>query len=182
MEKIFKEALPLLSGALTGGIPGLAIAAAGKLASYFGFSDASVEGVKKAMNGLSPDQILAAKKLDQEFALENRRLDNESKLIDYTNQKDLLNADVTDRASARAANTVTGSQDIFVKCLAVIIISGGFYILGKVLFGGVAVNVSDMVAGMILGFIIQSVASPIQYFFGSSSGSVAKTNIMAKKE
>lgn len=61
------ETLPAIGSFLAGPAGTLAGAGIEWLASKFGASDKTVEGIKQALSGMTPEQLLAAKKLDIEF-------------------------------------------------------------------------------------------------------------------
>lgn len=61
------EALPAIGSFLAGPAGGLAGSAIQWLASKFGASDNTVEGIKQTLSGMTSDQVLEAKKLDIEF-------------------------------------------------------------------------------------------------------------------
>jgi hypothetical protein len=68
------ESLPAIGSFLLGPAGGIAGAGIEWLASKFGASDKTVEGIKQVLANAKPDDLLAAKKLDiefQEFCLEN---------------------------------------------------------------------------------------------------------------
>ena len=68
------EALPAIGTFLAGPAGGLAAAGVQWLAEKFGASETTVEGVKQAVSGMKPEQLLEAKKLDiefQKFCLDN---------------------------------------------------------------------------------------------------------------
>lgn len=68
------EALPAIGSFLGGPAGGLVGSGIEWLAGKLGASDKTVEGIKQTLSGMSPDQLLAAKKLDiefQQFCMEN---------------------------------------------------------------------------------------------------------------
>ena len=61
------EALPAVGAFLGGPAGGLVGSGIEWLAGKFGASDKTVEGIKQTLAGMTPEQLLAAKKLDIEF-------------------------------------------------------------------------------------------------------------------
>lgn len=72
------EALPAVGSFLGGPAGGLVGSGIEWLAGRFGASDKTVEGIKQTLSGMSPDQLLEAKKIDIEF--QKFCLDNDIKL------------------------------------------------------------------------------------------------------
>lgn len=94
ISQMLKAVSPWIAAALGGpaGIAGMAIDAAAKA---LGASDKTVAGIKNAIAGMTPDQELALKKADQDFALQmqSRGFENiESMEGFYTNQLTAVNA------------------------------------------------------------------------------------------
>jgi len=68
------KALPVIGSFLGGPAGGLVGSGIEWLADKLGASDKTVEGIKQTLSGMSPEQLLAAKKMDidfQQFCMEN---------------------------------------------------------------------------------------------------------------
>ena len=68
------DALPVIGTFLAGPIGGLAGSAITFLAEKFGASEKTVDGIKNAISGMKPEDLLRAKQIDlefQKFCLEN---------------------------------------------------------------------------------------------------------------
>lgn len=63
------DALPAIGSFLSGPAGTLAGSAIAWLADKLGASDATVEGIKQTLAGMSPEQLLQAKKLDYDFQM-----------------------------------------------------------------------------------------------------------------
>ena len=88
---ILKTVAPWLGTAIGGPLGGMAV---DFIADKLGLPEKSVDAVKQAIAGMTPEQALALKQSDQEFALHMQT-------IGYANIKDLEELAVKDRDSAR---------------------------------------------------------------------------------
>lgn len=168
-----KKAAPYLVTALTGNVPALAAMAAKDISDVLGVSD-DVEEVKKALNegSMPPEVVAKLKEQEQAFALKMRELG-------YRELIDLETIAAGDRASARQREIQT--NDWMPKALGLIVTFGFFGILIFLLIHGVPVIGGDVLLVM-LGALGSAWGAIINYYFGSSSGSDAKTKIMANKQ
>lgn len=66
---LVKSTLPWLTAALNGPV-GVATLAAGKIAEHLGIGEKTVDAVKVAIAGATPEQLLGMKKLENDFSLE----------------------------------------------------------------------------------------------------------------
>lgn len=85
--KTVSDILPWISAALTGGPIGIAGMAVKTVADYLGVKDTTIQSVTNALNGATPEQLLAMKSLDNDFALK-------MKAIGYQHETDLANNDL----------------------------------------------------------------------------------------
>ena len=68
----------------------------------------------------------------------------------------------------------------FIPALLSIIITTGFFtLLGALVFGGVTIQDSQIML-MLLGMLASSFGMVMQFWFGTTSGSAQKTDIIAK--
>ena len=70
-QALLKTVAPWIGTAIGGPLGGMALSAA---ASALGVSDKTAEGLKAALAGTTPEQMLALKKADQDFALQMQAL------------------------------------------------------------------------------------------------------------
>lgn len=63
--------------------------------------------------------------------------------------------------------------------LSLIITTGFFTLLGAMIFGGITVQDSQIMI-MLLGMLASSFGAVMQFWFGTTSGSSVKTDIIAK--
>ena len=157
-----KQIAPTIASALGGPLAGLAVSAISKAVGV----DEKDVGDLIANNKLTAEQVAQVKLAE----IELKRQENELGL----NFESLA---VDDRKSAREMQATTRS--IVPPALAAIVTLGFFGILGGMLFGKVS-TADNTVLTMMLGSLGTAWTGIIAYYFGSSAGSQAKTDLMAK--
>jgi len=157
-----KQIAPTVASALGGPLAGMAVAAISKAV---GVEEDKVQDLI-ASNKMSAEQIAQIKVAEIELQKQANELGlNFEKLA------------VEDRGSARAMQMATRS--IVPPALAAIVTVGFFAILGGMMFG--KMSVADNTAlTMMLGSLGTAWTGIIAYYFGSSAGSQAKTDLLAK--
>jgi len=161
-RNIVGSVAPKIATALGGPLAGLAVQA---IAGVFGLGEgATKEDVAKAVANATPEQLLALKKADHDFAVRMRELDI-----------DLEDIAARDRDSARLRESTV--RDWMPGILAVLVTAGFFGALGYLLVAGKPQHGGDALLVM-LGALGTSFAAVIAYYFGSSAGSKAKTDGM----
>lgn len=164
---LIKTVAPWIGTALTGPLGGMAVTAA---ANALGVSDKTVDSVKQAIAGATPEQMLALKKADQDFALQMQELG-------FKNVTDLETIAANDRANARDMQKTTRSPVPAV--LSVIVTVGFFGLLAGMLMG--VLHVSDSQALLLmLGSLSTGWAAVMAYWFGTTHDSGRKTEMLAK--
>lgn len=161
-----KSLAPTVASALLGPLGGVAVSALGEL---LGVSEATQTKIADAITTgqMTPEQISALKQLELEY------LNNEK-------ERGFRYAELEfkDRDSARQANVQGGTQNkLFWLSLVLLIVALGCEVL--VLFYGYPITVDAIVVGRVLGLMDSIVILVITYWFGSSSGSARKTDLMA---
>ena len=152
-------------GGPVGAVAGLGVKA---LCSLFGVeasADDAVGKVAQALNGMTPEQAVALKQLDQQFIKDMRALD-----------VDVFRLEVDDRKSARAENkssTVPG-------WLSAIIVAGWVVLMWALFKGRVPPDSRELVSRA-LGTADAALMAVIYFWFGSSYGSARKTELGAKQ-
>jgi hypothetical protein len=159
-----KTLAPLLGTALAGPLGG---AAASFIADKLGVKEATIEAVTDVLNSgkMSADQIASLKLAEIEF----------EKFLKQ-NAIDLEKIHAGDRDSARKLQTTTQSN--IPGFLAVGVTFGFFGILLFLLLEGVPATGGDALLVM-LGALGAAWGSVISFYFGSSSGSAAKTEALS---
>jgi GH24 family phage-related lysozyme (muramidase) len=188
VEKLAPTIASVVGGPLTGG-------AISMLENVFGLTPAvgapltdRQAAVAGAISGATPEQLLAMKKADQDYAAKMAELG-------FKNQADLaalvVNEEqtyVADTADARRVNA--GKTQVFYLACAVLMIFGLVTALSlwgayELLTGGLPIkdaSVIGMVAGFlgtIIGYTAANAQQVVGFFFGSSKGSERKSEQMA---
>jgi hypothetical protein len=161
MNDFIKKALPWLGTALGGPLGGLAVSAIGDV---LGLSDATESSIKAAIAGATPEQMLALKKADNDFAVQMQSMG-------LKNVVDLEQIAAGDRASARAREMAV--KDHTPATLAYAVTLGFFGVLGFMLVGTPPAAGHEALLVM-LGSLGTAWAGIIAYYFGSSAGSAKK--------
>ena len=166
---LVKTVAPWIGTALGGPLGGLAVEAA---ANAFGLSDKTADAVKNALGGATPEQMLALKNADQQFALQMRALD-------FKNLADLEALAAGDRASARGMQTATPSK---VPALLTCFVVGAFTatLILLLRFDVPATN-RDIVVYMI-GQLSGGFTSALAFWLGTTRDSSRKTELLARAD
>jgi hypothetical protein len=157
-----KQIAPTIATALGGPLAGMAVSAISKA---IGVDEDKVTDIISS-NKLTADQVAQIKIAEIELAKQAQELGlNFEKLA------------VDDRKSAREMQAVTRSW--VPPLLAASVTLGFFAILGGMMFG--QMSVADNTAlTMMLGSLGTAWTGIIAYYFGSSAGSQAKTDLLSK--
>jgi len=137
-----------------------------------------VAEITLAIKNATPEQLLALKKADNDYAIQIKELDVR-----------LDEAYISDTQDARHVHS--GDQRVFWLGVCVLItfaavIAGVLYSAHQILLAGLKVADPSTVAvvftliGTLVGYVAANAQQVIGYFFGSSKGSSDKTNAMAK--
>lgn len=164
-KKIVATVAPGIATALGGPLAGIAVQAIGK--AVLGREDASAADVEAAVLGASPDTLLALRKAEQDFAVRMAELDI-----------DLERIHAGDRASARDREARTG--DWTPRVLAAIVVIAWAVIQWHILTEVVPAEMREL-AARALGTLDMALGMVLGYYFGSSAGSKAKTDALAKR-
>lgn len=166
-QTIIKTVAPWIGTALGGPLGGMAVEAA---ASALGVSDKTADAVKQALAGVTPDQMLALKKADQDFALQMQALG-------FKQVTDLEAIAAGDRKDARDMQRATRS--IMPAVLSCVVTVGFLGLLTGMMLG--VLHVSDSQALLLmLGALGAAFGAVIQFWFGTTHDSGRKTDMLAK--
>jgi hypothetical protein len=165
---LVRTVAPSIATAVGGPLAGMATRAISEalLGKPDGTEDELIDAAAKA----SPDQLLALKKAEQDFAVRMREL-----------EIDLQRIDAADRSSAREREVKTG--DWTPKALAGAVTLGFFGVLGYMIAYGLPTQGGEALLVM-LGTLGTAWGGIVSYYFGSSAGSKEKSeamNRMARK-
>jgi hypothetical protein len=158
------QVAPTIATALGGPLAGVAVKTLSNV--LLGHEGGSEDDVKAAMASASPDQLAALKKIDADFKVQMRELDI-----------DLERIAAGDRDSARKMQSET--RDWVPKLLAIVITLGFFGILVWMLINGMPTTGTEALL-MMLGALGTAWTGVVNFYYGSSAGSKAKTDAMAK--
>jgi hypothetical protein len=157
---------PTIATAIGGPVAGMAVKA---LAGALGLSqDSSADDIQTAMMNATPEQLAAIKKVDADFKVQMKELDI-----------DLERIAAGDRDSAR--NMQMRTSDWIPRAMAIMVTFGFFGILTWLLTKGVPPTGSETLIYM-LGALGTAWTGIVQFYFGSSAGSKAKTDALVAGE
>jgi hypothetical protein len=157
---------PGIATALGGPLAGLAVSA---LTNALGLPSGSTEDdVAATMKTATPDQLLALKKADQDFAVRMEELGI-----------DLEKVNAADRDSARRMQTETRSR--MPAFIALMSLAGFFGILLCMIFVTLP-STAEAPLNIMLGVLGTLVVGISNFFYGSSSGSARKTEMLHRRD
>ena len=171
-KALVKSIAPTIGTALggpLGGMSGLALSKA------LGVSEDAAKDettLAAAVQGASPDQLLALKKADQDFAVQMQKLG-------FENVEALEAIAAGDRANARDREIKT--QDWTPKVLGIAITLGFFGLLAYLMKREPPAGSRDIL-NIMLGSLGSAWIGVVTYYFGSSAGSARKTELMSAKQ
>jgi hypothetical protein len=160
------QVAPTIATALGGPLAGVAVKTLSN--ALFGHEDATEAQISDAMASATPDQLAAIKKIDADFKVQMKSLDI-----------DLERIAAGDRDSARQMQRDT--KDSTPKILAYFITFGFFGALVWILVFGIPKTGTEVIL-MMLGSLSTSWTGVVQFYYGSSAGSKAKTDALATKD
>ncbi|WP_439684873.1 Transmembrane protein [Cupriavidus oxalaticus] len=157
---------PWIGTALGGPLGGMAATA---IAEVFGMSEKTEDAIKQALSGATPEQMLALKNADQQFALRMQELG-------FQNVQALEKIAADDRDSARKREAAV--LDYTPRILAYLIVGGFLGMAYGVLFK--QMNADSVLAGTIIGYLSAKAEQVASYYFGSTAGSAKKSELLAQ--
>ena len=158
------QVAPTIATALGGPLAGLAVKTISE--AMFGHSDANESEVSAALMSATPEQLQKLKETDATFKLKMKELDI-----------DLERISAADRDSAR--NMQIHTNDWIPRVLAIMITVGFFGILVWMLLKGMPPTGTEALL-MMLGALGTAWTGVVNFYYGSSAGSKAKTEAMQK--
>lgn len=164
-QDIAKNVAPVLAGVLP---PPFNVLAGVAVKAALGLdAKATEKQLEQAMVNATPEQLLALKTAENAFLLDMEKLG-----------VDLEKIAAGDRDSARKREVDTKDKTPII--LALLITMGFFGILAYMLMYGLNKDASDALLIM-LGSLGTAWGSVVAYYFGSTSGSARKTEMLGKK-
>ncbi len=171
-KALVKTIAPSIGTALGGPLGGIAGTA---LSRALGVSEDTYKdeaAMATVIQGASPDQLLSLKRADQDFALQMQKLG-------FENVEALAAISAGDRANARAREIQT--QDWTPRLLGLLITVGFFGLLSYLLRFEPPAGSRDIL-NIMLGSLGSAWIGVVTYYFGSSSDSARKTEIIAVRK
>jgi len=160
------QVAPTLATALGGPMAGLAVKTLSNV--LLGHEEGTEDDLGKALSGATPEQLANIKQIDADFKTRMKELDI-----------DLERISAGDRDSARKMQMET--KDWVPKVLALAITIGFFGILVWMLVNGMPPSGTEALL-MMLGALGTAWTGVVNFYYGSSAGSKAKTDALASKE
>ena len=157
---------PSIATALGGPLAGIAVKTLSN--ALLGHESGTEEDVANALQNASPEQLSVIKKIDADFKVRMKELDI-----------DLERISAGDRDSARQMQRDT--KDWVPKVLAVVITLGFFGILIWMLLNGMPKTGTEALL-MMLGALGTAWTGVVNFYYGSSAGSKAKTDALNLKD
>lgn len=165
--KIVGAVAPTLATAIGGPLGGMAMQVVSSVLKLP--TDSSEKDVEKALKQATPEQLLALKQADNDFAVRMKELDI-----------DLERIAASDRDSARRREAQV--RDWMPRVLAFVVVAGFMATVFLVLLGYVDGMKDPLMAttvGTLIGFVSAKCEQVVAYYFGSSSSSQQKTQLLA---
>lgn len=164
---VLKTVAPWIGTALGGPLGGMAVEAA---ANALGLSTKTVDSVKQALSGATPEQMLALKQADQAFSLQMQELG-------FKQVTDLEALAVADRKDARGMQVSKPSPVPAVLSISVTL--GYFGILIGMMLGWLKVDNSQALL-LMLGSLSTGWGVVMAFWFGTTRDSGRKTELLAQ--
>ncbi len=164
-KAVIRSVAPTIATALGGPLAGAGVAAISQ--TLLGKKDGTEKEIAAALQGASPEMLLEIKKADQAFAVRMKELDIDIERLTYD-----------DRADARKRESIV--KDNTNRTLAFLIVGAFIALVASTILG--YAKVDSVLAGTLVGYLSAKCEQVLAYYFGSSKGSVEKTNLLARTE
>ena len=164
---ILKTVAPWIGTAIGGPLGGMAVEAA---SNALGLTEKTTDALKQALSGATPEQMLALKLADDNFAAQMQKLG-------FDHVEKIQELDNSDRNSARQREMTV--RDVTPKVLAAVVTLGFFGILMFMMLRPVPMESRDIL-NIMLGSLATAWTGIIAYYFGSSKSSDRKTELLAQ--
>ena len=164
--KLIQNVAPTIATALGGPVAGMAVKALSN--ALLGHDNGSEDDIRTALAAATPDQIASIKKIENDFKVQMKELDI-----------DVERLAVDDRKSARDMQIHT--NDWIPRVLAILITVGFFGILVWMLVKGMPPTGTEALL-MMLGALGTAWTGVVNFYYGSSAGSKAKTDALSARE
>ena len=169
-KSIVKTVAPMVGTALGGPLGGIAASA---LAKALGTSDAAPDTLAAAIQGATPEQLIAVQKAEDDFKLQMTQMG-------FNNVEALEKIASADRDSAR--NMAIQTKDWTPRVLAYVIAAIWILINGALLVMAIKHNPVDTGMQAIVTGVMKTIDAALMlvlgYYFGSSASSGAKDQLL----
>lgn len=166
-QSLLKTIAPWIGTAIGGPLGGMAVEAVG---NALGLQDKTVETVKQALSGATPEQMLAVKKADQDFAVQMQSLG-------YKQIADLEAIAAGDRKSARDMQMANKSR--MPAVITIVVALAFFAVLGALFAVPIPAANRDMIIYM-CGQLAMAFAACLAFWVGTTRQSEDKTHMLAQ--
>jgi hypothetical protein len=167
-QALLRTVAPWIGTAIGGPLGGMAVEA---VANALGVSEKTQDAVKQALSGATPEQMLALKKADQDFALQMQALG-------FKQISDLEAIAAGDRKSAREMQVANKST---VPALLTWLLVGAFILTMTALFTITVPLENREVLVYMVGQLSGFAAAAVAFWLGTTRQSENKTNLLAKQ-
>ena len=163
---------PVLGTAVGGPLGGIAVKALGDALGLSGATEASIQ---TAISGATPEQLLAIKNADNDFALKMQALG-----FDHVDKIAALNAqaaqnEVTDVVSAR--NMQTATKSIIVPIISISIVGSFITLVASTLLG--YSHVESALAGTLVGYLSAKAEQVMSFYYGGKHDDAETSKLLA---
>lgn len=166
-----KKVAPWIGAAATGNVPALITMAAQTVGAVIGKNvDSSANAIAAAVAGATPDQLIAMKQADNDFALKMQA-------AGFQYAEDILKLQLEDVANARNFQIQTRS---WVAPAVATVFVVGFFVISGLKMGGM-IHTDDQTLNDLITTLRDGLMLILAYYFGSSAGSAAKDETINKQ-
>lgn len=177
--KVIAKEAPLIATVLTatgvGAPASAAVAIAGKIAS----AALGVENTPSAVNAAlaaDPEALAKVRQAELENQVHLQELAVQAASAQLAAETARYQAEIADRDSARGREKAV--QDMTNRNLAYVVVGAFIAMIGATLLG--YAKVESVLAGTLVGYLSAKCEQVLAYYFGSTSGSARKTELLAK--
>lgn len=160
-----KKIAPTVASALGGPLAGVAVTAIGEL---FGMAEPTADKIQAAIENsqLTGEQITGLRQLELKLKAEEQERSFRYAELEFK-----------DRDSARKASVEGGTMGkLFGLSIILLAITLGTEV--GIMFNGLPPDVNELVVGRVLGLMDAIALTVMSFWYGTSSGSVRKTDLM----
>jgi len=171
-QNLLKTVAPWVAAAATGNVPALVGMAATTIGTALGKDiKPTTDAISAAIAGATPEQMIALKQADNEFALQMQKMG-------FEDVETLEAIAAGDRDSARKREIATGDWTPRILAYTIILLAG--FGEGSLLLG-YEPHIAPELIGRILGTLDAAVMLVLSYYFGTTASSREKTQIIAQQ-